>query len=176
MRKGKFDKNNEDCTCAHVGPLGEELNSCSRCVMMFAPDSISAVWKKAVMDDLYMDCHKCLKPYLRFQGGCVHASECPETHAHYTAERAGPQCTTPFECHMNHKVGGDDEGGDCRCTDGTLCRKCGWRAGGAFECLECKKFTHLLNGSCVKAEECVLQGGVPLAGDGPRGGICMTTD
>ena len=142
--------------------------------MMFAPDSISLSWKKAKMDGLYMDCRKCASPYFRYQGSCVSANECPATMAHYTADRAGPQCVVPFECHMNKKLGGDDDAGNCRCTNGNLCRKCGYRAGGNFECLECKKFTLLLNGECVKAAACVAQGGVPLQGDGPRGGVCST--
>ena len=66
-------------------------------------------------------------------------------------------------------------GGNCKCSNGSLCRDCMWNAGQSEQqCTMCKKHTLVLNGECISVAECINMGLIPVKGTvGARGGRCL---
>jgi hypothetical protein len=123
----------------------------------------------------YSQCTRCKDKRLMHEGRCVVRDECPFENARYILNTYGGTCEAPFACLAGKKVGGANQGKNCKCINKGSCSDCSWSAGGAYQCIRCKNRKYLFNGQCIGAEECALgNGGTPIEGeDGRGGGVCV---
>jgi hypothetical protein len=124
---------------------------------------------------LYRKCNTCRKRrVLVDQNFCnlVEEATCPSDQVMYSGVGAsGAGCQDPFTCTTGVRTSGPQTGDECGCRNRSVCNACTWALDG-YACTRCKKFTVLLDGNCIHADECIALGKTPVVGDGPKDGVC----
>lgn len=161
------------CNCNKRTEGGEIVRTCKRCYVRKVPRKGGVFFTNP--QGALTECKSCKAPHLMHNGKCVPRAECPSSRAQYLVGTMNGRCEAPFACVKGERLGGDLQGGNCKCSNGSLCRDCMWNAGQAQQqCTMCKKHTLVFNGECISAAKCINMGLMPVKGTvGARGGRCL---
>jgi hypothetical protein len=160
------------CSCN----LGASVEYCGTCTLYKSPAQMPTIMvTMPTYLGLYRECTSCRKRRVLEAGQCILAAlaTCSASEVLYSPGPQGSACETPFACGAGVRATGPKIDQTCSCLDKDLCRDCFWGLTG-HQCTTCKKFTVLHAGKCITQEACVIEGGLPLLTDGPRGGVCKT--
>jgi hypothetical protein len=166
--KRVFRDNGDRCTCRAVGAQ----NNCGTCNVFKATSLNAAIIPSK--DNRFIECTSCKKRRVLAAGGsCITVPEanCPANKVLYIGEASGSMCEEPFACDSQVRTFGTKVGEACLCLERDVCKNCMWGLDG-HKCTMCKKKTVNFHGKCVPQSDCIAAGGVPIMGEGPKGGIC----
>ena len=172
--KGKYRDNGERCNCNYRRPDESDGDpstfmiddNCFKCNHWKEPRP-QAPWQ---WEGTYRECIACRHStlFVAKDAECIPPDQCPDEEARYDPASYRGACEPPFECNAGMRSYADPsatrQADDCFCRQKGKCQSCTYGAGAdGFACKRCKRYSYLLDGTCISQEECVgTYGGRPI--------------